>query len=316
MSIRPTHRQLEYLVAVTDTGHFSAAARRCHVSQPTLSTQIQLLEDRLQAKLLERSPGGARPTPLGEIVVRLSRNVLSTLDEIRNVTRNAAANLGGLIRLGTPSTIGPYFLPLIVPRLHADYPGLELHIREERPPLLERAIVAGTLDCALTRPPDAQKSLVFQEVMAEPLQLGIPADHPLAAQRIIRPDMLKGERMVSLGAEHGMPRTMRDFYASVGAVLKDDYEGTSLDGLRQMVSIGMGMALLPKLYIASNIHSDSGVALRDVEGWTLNRSVGLAWRDGSVRSAQYLQLLLECRKALDAAQGAPAAAAPAARSGG
>ena len=152
--------------------------------------------------------------------------------------------------------------------------------------------------------------------MAEPLQLGIPADHPLAAQRIIRPDMLKGERMVSLGAEHGMPRTMRDFYASVGAVLKDDYEGTSLDGLRQMVSIGMGMALLPKLYIASNIHSDSGVALRDVEGWTLNRSVGLAWRDGSVRSAQYLQLLLECRKALDAAQSAPTAAAPAARSGG
>ena len=100
MSVRPTHRQLEYLVAVGETGHFGDAARKCNVSQPTLSTQVQLLEDRLQARLIERSPGGARLTPLGEIVADLSRNVLSTLDEIGNVTRNAAANLGGLIRLG------------------------------------------------------------------------------------------------------------------------------------------------------------------------------------------------------------------------
>lgn len=296
---RPTNRQLEYLVAVCETGHFGAAARRCNVSQPTLSTQIQLLEDRLQARLLERSPGGARPTPLGQIVVDLSRNVLSTLDEIQNVTRNAAANLGGLIRLGTLSTIGPYFLPIILPRLRADYPGLEFRIREERPPQLERAIIDGTLDCGLTRPPEGQKALVFRELLAEPMRLGIPAGHPLAARRRIGPEMLKGEKAVILGGEHGMPRGMREFYEAVGAEVSNDYEGTSLDGLREMVAIGMGVSLFPKLYIASEFHRERGIVLRDVEGWTLTRQVGLAWREGSVRSPQYLQLLEECKRALD-----------------
>ncbi len=297
--MHPTHRQLEYLVAVTDTGHFGAAARRCNVTQPTLSAQVQLLEDRLHAKLLDRSPSGARPTPLGEIVVGLSRDALATIEEIENVTRNAAANLGGLIRLATLSTVGPYFLPYLLPRLGEDYPGLEVIIREERPQQLEQGLVAGTFDCALTRAPAEQGALVYRELVADPMWLGIPADHPLAVERIIRPEMLTGEPMMSLGAEHGMPPSVKQFHDFVGAVVSNDYEGTTLDGLSQLVSIGKGMALLPRSYITSKLHDDNKIVFREVEGWTLTRSVGLAWRDGCVRSPQYEELFEQLRKTLE-----------------
>jgi LysR family hydrogen peroxide-inducible transcriptional activator len=302
MSIRPTHRQLEYLVAVGETGHFGAAARKCNVSQPTLSTQIQLLEDRLKAKLIERAPGGARPTPLGDIVIGLSRGVLATLDEIQNVTLNASENLGGLIRLGVVPTFGPYFLPHVLPRLHVHYPGLELYIREERPVELQNSILAGTLDCALTPPPDDVERLEYREITTESLRLGIPVDHPLAAETSIRPAMLKGERVLTLGPDHQLNQSVQAFCQSSGAVLSEDYEGTSLDAVRQMVSIGMGLSLFPEFYIASEFPKETGVVLRDVVGWSLTRSIGLVWRKGSVRSVQFAQLCSECEMALTESQ--------------
>ncbi len=298
MSIRPSNRQLEYLVAVGETGHFGAAARRCHVSQPTLSTQIQLLEDRLQAKLIERAPGGARPTPLGDIVIDLARGVLSALDEIQHVAAHSSENLGGLIRLGVVPTFGPYFLPHVLPRLHAHYPGLELYIREERPLDLQRSVVAGTLDCALMPPPDDRDSIVFREFVTEHLRLGIPVDHPLAARKRIRPAMLKGERMLTLGPDHQLNQSVKALCQSSGAVLNEDYEGTSLDAVRQMVSIGMGLSLFPQFYIASEFPKEDKVLLRDVEGWPLSRSIGLVWRTTSVRAAQYEQLCRECEQVL------------------
>ncbi|MDA4845865.1 LysR family transcriptional regulator [Hoeflea poritis] len=301
--MHPTHRQLEYLVAVTDTGHFGAAARRCNVTQPTLSAQIQLLEDRLHAKLLDRSPSGARPTPLGEIVVGLSRHALATIEEIENVTRKAADNLGGLIRLATLSTVGPYFLPYLLPRLSEDYPGLEVIIREERPQQLEQGLLAGTFDCALTRAPEEQGTLVFRELVSDPMWLGIPADHPLAAEPIIRPEMLTGQQMMTLGSEHGMPPSVRQFHDSIGAEVNHDYEGTTLDGLSQLVSTGKGMALLPRSYITSNLCDDNRIVFREVEGRTLTRSVGLAWRDGCVRSSQYEELFEQFNKTLEDMRG-------------
>ncbi len=299
MAVRPTHRQLEYLVAVGETGHFGTAAQQCHVSQPTLSTQIQLLEDRLNAKLIDRAPGGARPTPLGEIVIDLARSVLSTLDEIKTVTQNASENLGGLIRLGVVPTFGPYFLPFVLPHLHQRYPKLELYIREERPSDLLQAIVAGQVDCGLM-PPAEHDRLESRTFLSETLQLGLPADHRLASAARIDLEMLKGERMLTLVPTHQLSRNVRDFCEASGAVLNMDYEGTSLDAVRQMVSIGMGLSLFPQFYIESEFPKESRVVLRDVEGWPLSRSICIAWRRGSVRKGQYLQLCQECEIALQA----------------
>lgn len=133
MPFRPRHRQLEYVVALAETGHFGAAAKRCNVSQPTLSVQIALLEDQLGTPLFDRTRGRVIPTAIGERVIASARAVLQALDDIVATAATGADNLGGLIRLGVAPTFGPYFLPHLLPVLHRRYPGLQIYIREERP---------------------------------------------------------------------------------------------------------------------------------------------------------------------------------------
>ncbi len=294
-----THRQLQYLVAVSDTGHFGNAAKKCNVSQPTLSSQIQLLEDRLGARLLERAPDGARPTPQGERAIAISREVLALVNEIGAITRAAESNLGGLIRIGILPSFGPYFLPTLLARLKPTYPELEISIREESNDRLVREIREGRLDCALTLPPEDCAGLAFEPLYEEPLLLALPADHPLAGQSSIHPRMLKGEVILSLNRAQRETKAIKDFFAAAGAVIQDDYEGTSFDALRLMVSIGQGLSLFPQLYSRSECASDSGVVLRDIEGMTVERTIGLVWSAGSVRTHHYRKLLEECTAALN-----------------
>jgi len=300
MPFRPSPRQLEYLIALCETGHFGAAARLCHVSQPTLSTQLQLLEEQLGATLIDRSPGRARLTPTGEQVIVLARTALASLDEIVGVSRHSAGQLGGLIRLGVAPTFGPYYLPHLLPHLHGVYPDLEIYIREDRPQALEMTVADGSIDCALAPQPEDRDRLEYRELLIETLHLGMASDHPLAKADQVRADMLAGERMLTLGPGHRLSRSVRALCAESGAILREEYEGTSLDALRQMVSIGMGLSLFPDLYAASEFaRREEQVVLRQIVDWPLKRSVGLYWRKGHVRGAHFGRFGEECRRIAD-----------------
>ncbi|MBE3110391.1 MAG: LysR family transcriptional regulator [Acidobacteria bacterium] len=135
----PTLRQLEYLVAVSETRHFGRAAERVHVTQPTLSEQLRALEQRLGVQLVERSRSAVVVTPIGTEVVEISRRMLRDAQRIRDCTGNIGQGLAGVVRIGLPSTIGPYLLPSVVPNLHARYPELKLHVREDLPHALRAA---------------------------------------------------------------------------------------------------------------------------------------------------------------------------------
>jgi len=298
MVVRPTHRQLEYLVAVADSGRFSEAARQCHVSQPTLSGQIQLLEDRLRVKLLERTPGGAYPTPVGETVVALARDVLSRLDDIGKAAACANHNLGGAIRLGVVRTSGPYVLPYVLPRLKSKYPDLRLQVEEDHPLELQQGVVENRYDCAVTPEPEGMPSLVYRELAVETFRLCVPAGHRLAGLKSVTPAMLKGERILSAAHENTpLHRLLAEFCRSSGADLEQKFVGTSLDALRRMVAIGEGLAFFPDNYIASEFPKED-VVLCDVEGVDMARSVGVIWRHDSVRAPQFARFYDEFRAAL------------------
>ena len=138
----PSLRQLEYLVALADSRHFRRAAERCNTTQPTLSEQIKALEERLGAQLVERSRSGVLLTPIGAAATEIARRMLRDANEIRSIAAGGDASLKGVLRLGLPSTIGPYLLPYVVPTLHRTYPDLKLYVREELPQTLPRS-----LDC-------------------------------------------------------------------------------------------------------------------------------------------------------------------------
>lgn len=295
MPFRPSHRQLEYLVALEATRHFGRAAERCHVSQPTLSVQVALLEKQLGVSLIERTPGAIALSPMGQEIAAAARTILSTLDEIVVVATSGRDNLGGLIRLGVVPTFGPYLLPSVLPQLHETYPALRLHVREDRPAFLEEQVLSGAIDCALGQKPQNEEAFVFEHICTEQIFLGVSSRHRLAKADTVALKDLKSETLLTLGKGHRLLENVRELATVSGAIMADDYEGTSLDALRQMVSIEMGLSLFPELYVLSEMSSERTVALKQIADWPARRDIGFFWRRTSARTSHFQMLATHTR---------------------
>jgi len=286
MPFRPSLRQLEYVVAVHELKHFGRAARHCNVSQPTLSVQVALVEEGLGTPLFERTSSHVSATPAGEKLARGARLVLASLDDLLSDLSAQGAALGGTIRLGTPPTFGPYFLSRLLPKLHEQYPNLQVYVREDNPTALEASVADGSLDCGLGPSPE-RDGLAFSRIGRERLYLGVPAEHPLAAKTSVSLRALTGEKLLALGRGHRLLENVRHLADASGARIIDDFEGTSLDAIRQMVSIGMGLSLFPQLYAKAEFRAQDDVKLLEFEDWNEQRDVGLYWRAGSGRERHY-----------------------------
>lgn len=282
----PTLRQFEYLVTLADTGSFAQAARLTHVSQPTLSQQIKALEERLGVKLLERSASGAVLTPIGRSIVSKARGLLGEVRDIEALARSAATGLSGTLRLGTTPTLGPYLLSPIIAELHRAAPGLRLYVREGIPDDQALALSRGDLDVLLGPLPIAGADLDIEPLFREPLHLVSAVDGELATGTI-EPAALAGQTLLSLDTRHHLHRQASEIATAHGMVLSPDYEGTSLDSLHQMVASGLGLAVLPKLYLRSDVGGSAGLAILEVAGWRAHRSVALAWRRGASMEAAF-----------------------------
>lgn len=286
----PNLRQLEYLVAIADTRHFRRAAERVNTSQPTLSEQLKALEERLGAQLVERSRTRVVLTPLGEQVVEISRRMLADSNEIWALAQSGGRELAGVLRLGLPSTIGPYLLPRVIPELHQRYPGLRLYVREEAPRELPRALEEGRHDVIITLLPVKSSELVSQPLLREPLHLAVAVDHPLSRKSVVRREDVQGLDVLTLGRGHQMYRVVLGLCEEYGANLRLDYEGTSLDTLREMVAMGLGVTFLPDLYLKSVLGRDKSIKTVAIEGRSVYRTIGMAWRRSSARQESYEQL--------------------------
>ncbi|MEM6538799.1 MAG: hydrogen peroxide-inducible genes activator [Pseudomonadota bacterium] len=283
-----TLKQLSCLVAVEETLHFRRAAERCGMSQPALSAQIQNLEDALTVQLLERGRSGVTLTPIGREVVSRARDVVENAQGIVDVAASARGGLIGTIKLGTSATLGPYLLPQVVSTLHTQYKGLSLYIWESAPRDLEYDLGRGAHDVILAQLPTSSTDFVVDRLFREPLYLAIANDHPLASKEEVVTDDLKGLDVLCLSPQYHLHQQVSDLCQTFGARLQRDYEGTSLDAVRQMVGMGMGGAFLPALYCHSEI-SDRGseISVRKIRGRAIMRAVGLVWRKSAGRSENY-----------------------------
>lgn len=286
----PTVRQLTYLIAVADAGRFNLAAERAHISQPALSEQIAQLEHNLGAKLFERGRAGAKLTPLGAEIAARARMILADLQELEDVVRANRESLGGLVRLGALPTVGPYLLPQVIPDLHGRYPDLRLYVREGQTVDLEARLRMGEFDVILSTAPEPADGLTIARLFKEPLRIGLTRGHPLAAKRTVAVEDLAGENLLTLEIGHYLAARVRALAARSGARVLVDYEGTSLDALRQMVGMGMGASVFPGLYERSEMLDEDAVVVRDLaveEPW---RWIVLAWRASSPRGADFQKL--------------------------
>ncbi|MGT2516197.1 LysR family transcriptional regulator (plasmid) [Sphingomonas panni] len=284
----PTLRQLEYLVTIADTGSFALAARAAHVSQQTMSQQVRALEARLNVQLFERSATGAVLTPVGRSIVATARRMLADARDIVTLAAGAAQGLSGTVRLGTTPTLGPYLLSSIIADLHRLAPSLRLHVREGIPEEQLRELSRGELDVLLGPLPMAGDELTVEPLFREPLQLVAALDHDLAAIAEPAPHDLSGHALLTLDPRHHLARQAAAIADRHGMTIAPDYYGTSLGSLHQMVASGLGLTLLPGLYLRSDAGGAAGLKPLPVRGWAEHRSIAIAWRRQSPMHAAFM----------------------------
>ena len=275
-------RQLRYLVALNETRHFRKAAERAGVSQPSLSQQIVKLESALGLELVERGRRGAVLTPAGREVVTHARKVLDEVDALGEMVRQVRTGGAGTIRLGTSPTLGPYVMPYVMRRLHKDNPELKLIIRDAAPAILQDELLQGRHDLVLTQLPVRSGDVEVERLFREPLKLAVAQDHPLAGCKAVADDDVAGLDILSLPPGYPLQRQIVALCEELGAHMRQDYEGTSLDALRQMTALNMGASFLPALYVRSEVSPDRGdVSVLTFRRDRFTRSVGLVWRKRS-----------------------------------
>lgn len=283
MTSRITLKQLRFFISLASTLHFRKAAEKEAVTQPSLSAQIALLEESLGVSLFERA-GGVRLSAAGREIEARAHRVLEEVRGLSDLADSLRAGEAGVLRIGVSLTVGPYLMPHVVRDLHRKFPGMGLFIREAAPVDLEADLLSGEHDAIITQLPVRSSDLDSAAIFREPLMLVVSDDHKLAALERPADADLTDQPVMILGRGYPMSNQIAALCQDLGARVMANYEGTSLDALRQMVGMGMGIAFLPTLYIESEIRGrDSSVVVLPFRPGRLNRTVGIAWRKSSGR---------------------------------
>ncbi|MEC8232003.1 MAG: hydrogen peroxide-inducible genes activator [Pseudomonadota bacterium] len=275
----PSINQIRYFVAVAKYLSFRQAAGILGISQPTLTSQINALETTLGLNLFERSRTGTLLSPQGKALLSVAEEVLQSSQRFSEIARDLSEGNVVTYRLGIPPTLGPYLLPFVLPDLHKRKPGLRFYVREGAPSALQHGLLRGEYDLILSPMSGENSQLITQPLFNEPLKFVIPSDHHLAGKAYVRPEEISGEKVLTLEDRHHFHHQVQRICDEIGADLQRDYEGTSLDTLRQMVVMGMGVAFLPGLYIHSELHKPEALHVCEIADMPIERQHSLAWRN-------------------------------------
>jgi LysR family hydrogen peroxide-inducible transcriptional activator len=290
----PSPQQLRYLMALEEFQHFGRAAAECAVTQSTLSAGIQALERQLGAQILDRSAGKRVVfTSLGRELTGRARTAVAALQAVADAAAAARAPLSGPLRLGVIPTIGPFLLPRMMPALRQAFPNLRLFLREDTTEQLLDRLASNRLDLLLLALPCACAGSETLPIARDTFVAALPAGHPLAARAQVPVAALASERLLLLEDGHCLRDQALAACGLLGLERKDGSDGfaaTSLHTLVQMVAGGLGVTLLPRIAIDAGITANTGIELRPLVGTATWRTLGLAWRPNTPRSADYRAL--------------------------
>jgi LysR family transcriptional regulator, hydrogen peroxide-inducible genes activator len=276
-------RDLAYVVAVADCGHFGRAAAACNVSQPTLSGQILKLEAELGLRLFTRDGRAVRVEPRAERVIAEARAALAAAENVTAAAQAARDPFAGPLRIGMISTVAPYLLPLALPDAIKAMPNTPLHLFEDLTDRLLRRLSEGALDAAVIATDPESEKLHSIELFEEPFYF-VSARRPRARRRnTIGVDEIDPRTLLLLAEGHCLRDQALALCGAEGTAAGADVRATSLETLRCLAAAGQGATLAPLLAFADwRRQSDSLEGLR-VAGPGASRVVRLTCRGSSPR---------------------------------
>ena len=296
----PTMKQLQYLVALADTRHFGRAAERCHITQSTLSAGIRDLESVLGTAVAERSNRHVLITRIGERIAERAKALLRDAEEVMELARAGRAPMTGEMRLGVIPTIGPFYLPRVLPGLRERYPELTIYLREEQTaPLLDR-LEDGELDAALIALPCDTGGLATDVILEDEFLFACDRTHALAGAGEVSLSALAGDRLLLLEEGHCLRGHALDVCRMGDKTARAQFEASSLHTLVHMVAAGIGVTLIPRLAVDAHIVRSTDVSLSRL-AVPASRQIGLAWRETSSRAEEFRLLATTLRQLTDIA---------------
>jgi LysR family hydrogen peroxide-inducible transcriptional activator len=274
--------QLRYFVAVAQTGNFSRAAERCHVSQPSLSQQILKLERRLGQPLLNRLGRRAVLTDAGRLLLERATAILAAVDEAERRLTGGGGLEHGRLAVGAIPTIAPYLLPPALEGFARRCPHVELAVQEDVTRNLVVAVVEGELDLAILALPIAEERLQVEPLLTEPLFAAVPRGHPLSRRRKITIQDLSAERFILLNEMHCLGEQVLSLCRAHDCQPTIACRSAQLATVQELIALGQGVSLLPDMACRAD-HSNR-LVYRPVANGESRRTIAAAWHRHSYHS--------------------------------
>jgi LysR family transcriptional regulator, transcription activator of glutamate synthase operon len=288
-------RQLRYLVALAEEGSFTRAAASVHIAQPAVSQQIRRLEEELGLALVERTTRRVTLTDAGELLVIRARRVLSELEAAEKELQALSGMYAGHVTIGAMHTMGPVDLSLALALFTERHPNVQFTVREHSSEEMAEMLRVDELDLAFLSVTERIEShgLGLHQLVSEELVVLLPRSHPLGGRREVRMAELADQHFISfrIGAR------LRELLMSAGRQARFEprvtLESNDSQRVRQLVSRGLGVAILPR---SDAERPGADVAVATLLEPALRRDITLAWREGrrhAPAAADFLELARE-----------------------
>jgi LysR family hydrogen peroxide-inducible transcriptional activator len=239
--------QLRYVVAVARARNFSRAAEHCHVSQPSLSQQIQKLEEELGERLFDRMKRQAKLTAHGEAFLPRALKILEEVDLARREASDARSLLRGRVIVGVLPTIAPYLLPAVLGDFAKRFPSVEIVAQEETTALLLKLANACEIDFAVASRPIQDRRMEVQDLFTEELRLALPPRHSLTRKRTVRLADLEKEPFIVMKEGHCLGDQVLNFCERRDLKPTISFRTAQLETIQALVHAGAGISLVPAM---------------------------------------------------------------------
>jgi LysR family hydrogen peroxide-inducible transcriptional activator len=239
--------QLRYVVAVARARNFSRAAEQCHVSQPSLSQQIQKLEEELGERLFDRMKREAKLTAHGEAFLPRALRILEEVDLARREASDARSLSRGRVIVGVLPTIAPYLLPAVLGDFAKRFPSVEIVVQEETTAQLLKLVNACEIDFAVASRPIQDRRIEVKDLFTEELRLALPPRHSLTRKRTVRLADLEKEPFIVMKEGHCLGDQVLNFCERRDLKPTISFRTAQLETIQALVHAGVGISLVPEM---------------------------------------------------------------------
>ncbi|MDQ8737735.1 LysR family transcriptional regulator [Paenibacillus sp. LHD-38] len=240
-------KHLNYFVAVAEAGSFTQAARKLHVTQPSLSKMVRLLEEDLGVQLIDRSAKQIELTDAGLTILRSAKQIIQSFEDMSSELEEVITLKKGTLRLGIPPMVGSYFLPSVIEKFSTHYPQIKLQVIEQGGQSLEQDILQGDLDFSMViLPVKNEERYHVLPCINENLRLVVHPEHKLAEQTNIQMSQLEHESFIMFRNDFTIHHLIKEHCEAAGFEPKIVFESSQWDFMTEMVSAKYGITLLPE----------------------------------------------------------------------